>query len=81
MARRCVIPLVLLVWIAFGLRALAHPIQSLQAAPVVGSGASPIRLDQSVVLLAGPWRFHVGDSPTAQDGDPAWAEPGFDDSE
>lgn len=46
------------------------------AAPV-----TQIHLGDSVVALNGPWRFHVGDSPT----DPAtgkllWSEPGFDDS-
>ena len=31
--------------------------------------------------LYGPWKFHVGDSPTGpKTGQPLWAEPGFDDS-
>ena len=32
-----------------------------------------VRLGDSAVELAGPWKFHVGD-------DPAWAQPDFDDS-
>ena len=33
----------------------------------------PVRLGASSVVLTGPWKFQVGDNP-------AWAEPGFDDS-
>ncbi len=41
----------------------------------------PVTPGQSVVALTGPWRFHIGDSPTdAKTGQPQWAEPGFDDS-
>ena len=32
-----------------------------------------VRLGESTVELAGPWKFQVGD-------DPAWAQPDFDDS-
>ena len=32
-----------------------------------------MKLGESAVELAGPWKFHVGD-------DPAWAQPNFDDS-
>jgi hypothetical protein len=32
-----------------------------------------VRLGESAVDLAGPWKFHIGD-------DPAWAQPDFDDS-
>ena len=32
-----------------------------------------VKLGESAVELAGPWKFHVGD-------DPAWAQPNFDDS-
>lgn len=57
------------------------------AAPSSNSPATPaepvthIHLGDSVVALNGPWRFHIGDSPT----DPAtgkllWSEPGFNDS-
>ena len=43
------------------------------------SGANPggfveqIRLGDSVVPLVGPWKFSPGDNP-------AWSQPGFDDS-
>ncbi len=48
--------------------------------PSVGlSGENPapatrITLGQSIVPLYGPWKFHIGDNP-------AWADPGFDDSQ
>jgi len=32
-----------------------------------------VRLGESTIELAGPWKFHIGD-------DPAWAQPDFDDS-
>lgn len=37
------------------------------------NAAVPITLDQSLVALTGPWKFHIGD-------DPRWADPRFDDS-
>jgi hypothetical protein len=36
--------------------------------------AVPVELGQSVVALAGPWKFNIGD-------DPRWADPRFDDSQ
>ncbi|HEX4022520.1 MAG TPA: SpoIIE family protein phosphatase [Acidobacteriaceae bacterium] len=37
------------------------------------SNAVPVVLGHSLVALAGPWKFHIGDNP-------AWADPNFDDS-
>src|SRR6202451_3198843 len=40
-----------------------------------------VTLGQSAVLLNGPWKFSVGDSPIdPKTGQPLWAEPEFDDS-
>ncbi len=62
--------LLLLLLPAFAAVALGQP-QSGSASPV---GDSPrVRLGESSVELAGPWKFHVGD-------DPSWAKPEFDDS-
>ena len=36
-------------------------------------GAEQAHIGKSVVMLSGPWKFQAGD-------DPAWAQPGFDDS-
>lgn len=47
----------------------ALPAAATAAAPL----PVPIAIGHSIVTLNGPWRFHTGD-------DPAWAEPGFDDS-
>jgi hypothetical protein len=54
---------------------------SVYAAPVVDEPQNVasadnlvhVRLGESAVELAGPWKFHIGD-------DPAWAQPDFDDS-
>ncbi|MFP5234525.1 MAG: SpoIIE family protein phosphatase [Acidobacteriota bacterium] len=35
--------------------------------------AIPVKIGNSVEILTGPWKFHPGDNP-------AWAQPGFDDS-
>jgi hypothetical protein len=45
------------------------------AAPTVKAGnfVERVHLGESVTPLVGPWKFHTGD-------DPAWAQPGFDDS-
>jgi hypothetical protein len=40
---------------------------------VAGNSVEQVRLGDSVVSLLGPWKFNTGD-------DPAWAQPGFDDS-
>src|SRR5581483_1129577 len=39
----------------------------------VPAGVEQVPLGDSVTPLVGPWRFHTGD-------DPAWSQPGFDDS-
>jgi hypothetical protein len=39
----------------------------------LGSSVEQVRLGDSVAPLVGPWKFHIGD-------DPAWSQPGFDDS-
>ncbi len=45
-----------------------------QATPATSPGApADVRLGESSVELAGPWKFHTGD-------DMAWAQPNFDDS-
>lgn len=49
------------------LAALFSACDASETAPV------PVQLGHSVVSLNGPWKFHTGD-------DPAWADPGFDDS-
>jgi hypothetical protein len=45
--------------------------------PQIAAGKLPtaeqVQLGDSVAPLTGPWKFHTGD-------DPAWAQPGFDDS-
>ena len=40
---------------------------------VSGDKVEQVRLGDSVTSLVGPWKFHTGD-------DPAWSQPGFDDS-
>ncbi len=45
----------------------------LLALPAVVSAQATIMLGNATVELTGPWRFHIGDNP-------AWAQPGFDDS-
>jgi hypothetical protein len=61
---------------------LLLPVSAYAATPVdqpqSGDAASAddlvhVRLGESAVDLAGPWKFHIGD-------DPAWAQPDFDDS-
>jgi hypothetical protein len=42
-------------------------------APILGA-ATALKLDGGAVALEGPWQFYIGD-------DPAWASPGFDDSQ
>ena len=51
------------------------PSPAAPARPSVNAGDSieHVRLGDSVVPLTGPWKFHTGD-------DPAWSQPGFDDS-
>ena len=44
-----------------------------QSAANTGSSVEQIQLGDSVVPLVGPWKFSAGDNP-------AWAQPGFDDS-
>lgn len=45
------------------------------------AGSDQVTLGNATVPLYGPWKFHVGDSPTdPKTGEPLWAEPGFDDS-
>jgi Stage II sporulation protein E (SpoIIE)/Beta-galactosidase second all-beta domain len=62
--------LLLLLLPAFAAVAFGQP-QSGSSAPV--SDSPRVRLGESSVELAGPWKFHVGD-------DPSWAKPEFDDS-
>jgi hypothetical protein len=45
----------------------------LLALPALLSAQSTVVLGRASVQLTGPWRFHTGDNP-------AWAQPGFDDS-
>src|SRR5215469_5069858 len=47
--------------------------QSPQSAVNPASSVEQVRLGESVVPLVGPWKFSVGDNP-------AWSQPGFDDS-
>ena len=48
-------------------------VQGPQSAANPGSHVEQVRLGDSVVPLVGPWKFSTGD-------DPAWSQPGFDDS-
>jgi hypothetical protein len=47
--------------------------QSKNAAAAPTDSVAQVKLGESSMELDGPWKFHVGD-------DPAWAQPGFDDS-
>jgi hypothetical protein len=47
--------------------------QSKNAAAAPTDNVAQVKLGESSMELDGPWKFHVGD-------DPAWAQPGFDDS-
>jgi hypothetical protein len=49
-----------------------EPLPTATGAKSAGS-VEQVHLGDSVVPLVGPWKFHTGD-------DPAWAQPGFDDS-
>ena len=54
----------------------AAPSSSVQGAPPAvapGNFVEQVRLGDSVVQLVGPWKFSTGDNP-------AWSQPGFDDS-
>lgn len=54
----------------------AAPSSSVQGAPPAvapGGFVEQVRLGDSVVPLVGPWKFSTGDNP-------AWSQPGFDDS-
>jgi hypothetical protein len=44
-----------------------------ESAATTADRAVHVKLGESSVELAGPWKFHIGD-------DPAWAQPDFDDS-
>ena len=73
-------PLILTALLLAALKPLA--LAALTPPPTTPSApGTVIQLGDSVVALNGPWKFHIGDSPT----DPAtgkllWAEPAFDDS-
>jgi hypothetical protein len=52
-----------------------------QTVPGQDGGGATIKLGQSAAPLFGPWKFEVGDSPLdPATHEPAWAQPGFDDS-
>jgi hypothetical protein len=66
--------------ISYRIAALALAVSS--ACCPVRSAAQSFDLDRGrepVLSLDGQWRFHPGDAPT-ENGTPAWAAPGFDDS-
>jgi Stage II sporulation protein E (SpoIIE)/Beta-galactosidase jelly roll domain len=65
----------LLLSIMLCLLSSAAPAQSPSATAASPSPAVPfsVRLGESSIELDGPWKFHTGDNP-------AWSEPGFDDS-
>jgi hypothetical protein len=74
------VPLILPVLLLAALPSLAFAPPAL-AAPAPSAPGTVIRLGDSVVALNGPWKFHIGDSPTdPATGKPLWAEPAFDDS-
>jgi Stage II sporulation protein E (SpoIIE) len=51
----------------------APAVEKPQSANSPSDDLTQIRLGDSTVELAGPWKFHIGDNP-------AWAQPDFDDS-
>ena len=63
----------ILVSMFLALVSLASMTQRASAAVPSPDPVVPVALDQSVVGLNGPWRFHIGD-------DPRWSAPDFDDS-
>lgn len=75
----------LLLVLLFGvtcLAAFAQPMQLAQnPAPLTANSSAPIqiRLGNSAITLAGPWKFAPGDSPWVN-GSFLWASPAFDDA-
>lgn len=67
----------LLVAILLPMLGAAQTTVHLPSGSQTAAGKSPkveqVQLGDSVVPLTGPWKFHTGDNP-------AWAQPGFDDS-
>src|ERR1700733_2528323 len=70
MLRVCLLLLLLLPLPAYAAPAVDEP-QNDSAAPA--DSVVHVKLGESSVELAGPWKFHIGD-------DPAWAETDFNDS-
>lgn len=61
--------------------AAARPAEPKLAALAQVANTESIPIGQSVALLRGPWKFHIGDSPRSSvTNTPEWAEPSFDDS-
>jgi hypothetical protein len=60
-------------------RILLLPVMGLVCAGALAQGPAQVKVGDSYVALAGPWKFAPGDSPVVQ-GKLAWAQPGFDDA-
>lgn len=67
MLRLC-LPLLIIASLVSGPRAAAQP------ALAQNSNTAQVTVGQSLIPLAGPWKFHIGDNPN-------WADPNFDDSQ
>jgi hypothetical protein len=78
MTRRFTTLLQFLTSLVCGLKATAQPVRPQPAEP--GTGVS-LSLGHSMLLLYGPWKFRVSDSPIdAATNQPLWAQPEFDDA-
>jgi hypothetical protein len=58
---------------------LSQPTTATTASTAAAPAAEVITLGNSVAALTGAWKFEPGDSPRVN-GEPVWAQPGFDDS-
>ena len=81
MARRLRFSFLLPAILACSILSRAQPATSPLVPPARTDSTAPITVGHSVFPLYGPWKFHIGDSPTdPHTGNPLWAESGFDDA-
>jgi hypothetical protein len=73
--RRAALLFLILPWIFLPSAYAATPVDQPVAAAAAKLPSSPssVNLGESSIELDGPWKFHTGDNP-------AWSQPGFDDS-
>jgi hypothetical protein len=64
--------LLILLW-SVSLYAQAAPSSTQPSSAATSAPSGSVKLGESSVELDGPWKFHTGDNP-------AWSQPGFDDS-